>query len=164
MHYGSSCRSPSLFCWCVKSWSLSTQLVKSISGLFSVGNYVDVKLQLDLTLQKILSAAGEVMIYFLMSNSRKELLRVTRGEEEEFAEEYVPFWWKWSSLKLEVILLLIPPVCIQQNLIKIISFWHRLMSQRWQGGTASPGWSGSRAEAERANSAIQFSPPSFLPL
>lgn len=56
-----------------------------------MGNYVDAKLQLDLTLQKILSAAGEVMIYFLMSNSRKELLRVTRGEEEEFAEEYVPF-------------------------------------------------------------------------
>lgn len=56
-----------------------------------MGNYVDVKLQLDLTLEKILSAAGEVMIYLLMSLSRRELLRVTRGEEEEFAEDYVPF-------------------------------------------------------------------------
>lgn len=55
-----------------------------------MGNYVDVKLQLDLTLRNILSAAGEVMIYLLMSNSRRELLRVTRGEQEEFCRGVCP--------------------------------------------------------------------------
>lgn len=57
-----------------------------------MGNYVDVKLQLDLTLQKILSAAGEIMIHLLVWNSRRELLRVTGERRKSFAEEYVPFF------------------------------------------------------------------------
>lgn len=87
-----------------------------------MGSYADVKLQLDLTLQKILSVAGEVMIYLLMPNSGRELLRVTRGEQEEFCRGVCPLLlMKIRQLKkLEVILLLVPPVCIQQNLIKII--------------------------------------------
>lgn len=55
-----------------------------------MGSYVHVKLQLDLTLEKILSAAGAVMIYLLMLNSRRWLLRVTRGEEEEFCRGVCP--------------------------------------------------------------------------
>lgn len=86
-----------------------------------MGNYVDVELQLDLTLQKILSVAGEVMIYLLVSNSRRELLKVTRGEQEEFCRGACSLLlMKIKQLKLGVVLLLVPPVCIQQNLIKTI--------------------------------------------
>lgn len=88
-----------------------------------MGNSADVKLQLDLILQKVLIAAGEIMIRLLMESNRRKLPRITRGEEKEFCRGACPlFLVKLKQPKTRGIFSShqVTSVCTRKSLVKII--------------------------------------------
>lgn len=56
-----------------------------------MGNYVNVKLQLDFLLRKVLIVAGEIVICLLMQSNRWKMLRVTRGGRRVLQRSMPPF-------------------------------------------------------------------------